>query len=394
MLLLITDTSGKSGSVALARADFSSEVVVIESVPLAGGMFSAQLVPQIAALLAKHGFSKTDIDAFVVVSGPGSFTGLRVGLAAIKALAEILGKPIVPVSLLEVIALSSGASGRVLALLDAGRGDAYAGAYEVSGDEAQLVREQLLARDEFLSAGREAVVATPDQALAGIVRAAGFSVVAVDFPGAEAIARLGWRKLQAGQTVTPEQLEANYIRRTDAEILAKHNSDSQGMAHSVNLRRATAADIASVADLERACPAAAHWTEAQYRQLLQAEAGSERFVLVAECSLPSAPGNAGDRSTPALLGFLVARHLAPEWELENIVVAPAARRRGIGQSLLDTLLAGARETNSSVVFLEVRESNAAARSLYEKAGFQPTGRRKLYYANPSEDAMLYRKSLL
>ena len=80
------------------------KVEVIEAVPLAGGTFSAQLVPQIAALLTKHGFSKTDIDAFVVVSGPGSFTGLRVGLAAIKALAEILAKPIVPVSLLEVVA--------------------------------------------------------------------------------------------------------------------------------------------------------------------------------------------------------------------------------------------------------------------------------------------------
>ncbi len=104
MLLLITDTSGRNGTVALARAAESDTVQVLEVVPLAGGMFSAQLVPQIAALLQNHGLSKTDIDAFVVVSGPGSFTGLRVGLAAIKALAEILQKPIVPVSLLELIA--------------------------------------------------------------------------------------------------------------------------------------------------------------------------------------------------------------------------------------------------------------------------------------------------
>ena len=124
MLLLITDTSGKHGSVALARASASpDEVKVIESVPLAGGTFSAQLVPQIAALLARHGFSKTDIGAFIVVSGPGSFTGLRVGLAAIKALAEILHKPIVPVSLLEVVAVASRVSGKLLAVLDAGRGE-------------------------------------------------------------------------------------------------------------------------------------------------------------------------------------------------------------------------------------------------------------------------------
>ena len=89
----------------------------------------------------------------------------------------------------------------------------------------------------------------------------------------------------------------------------------------------------------------------------------------------------------------MAQHLAPEWELENIVVAPAARRKGLGKRLLEALLAAARETNSRSVFLEVRASNAAARSLYEKAGFEPTGRRKSYYTNSAEDAVLYRLTL-
>src|SRR5271165_5015147 len=154
MLLLVTDTSGKSGTVALARADESSDpnkVQVIEESTLAGGMFSAQLVPQIAALLPKHGFGKADIGAFVVVSGPGSFTGLCVGLAAIKALAEILHKPIVPVSLLEVVAVASRASSKLLAVLDAGRGELYAAEYQVAGEAAQLLQERLLAKDEFLA---------------------------------------------------------------------------------------------------------------------------------------------------------------------------------------------------------------------------------------------------
>src|SRR5580658_577006 len=155
MLLLVTDTSGKSGTVALARAGErhlggaeqidaeQSDVEVIEVVPLAGGTFSAQLVPQIAALLQKHGFSKSDIGAFVVVSGPGSFTGLRVGLAAMKALAEILQKPIVPVSLLEMVALAGHRTNQtrstLLAALDAGRGDLYVGEYEVEGENSRLV---------------------------------------------------------------------------------------------------------------------------------------------------------------------------------------------------------------------------------------------------------------
>src|SRR5579859_6495321 len=158
MLLLVTDTSGKQGRVALARAAETGRVEVIEESPLAGGAFSAQLVPQIAALLSKHALSKADVDAFVVVSGPGSFTGLRVGLAAIKALAEILRKPIVPVSLLEVLALASGRQGKVSAVLDAGRGDVYFGLYEIMGKSVRVLGEQLLSKAEFLSAARDSIV--------------------------------------------------------------------------------------------------------------------------------------------------------------------------------------------------------------------------------------------
>jgi len=226
MLLLVTDTSGKHGSVALARAGESAkpdEVNVIESVPLVGGTFSAQLVPQISALLTKHQFHQADIGAFVVVSGPGSFTGLRVGLAAIKALAEILRKPIVPVSLLEVMASASGKSGDVLALLDAGRGEVYAGEYEVAGGAARLIEERLLTREELPAAAQGRGMITPDESLAANVRQAGLAADQVPYPDSEGIARLGWHKLRAGETVTPEQLEANYIRRSDAEIFAKPN---------------------------------------------------------------------------------------------------------------------------------------------------------------------------
>jgi len=144
-------------------------------------------------------------------------------------------------------------------------------------------------------------------------------------------------------------------------------------------------------DLERACVHAAHWNEQQYRQAFET-GGAERLVLVAETA-PHFTGAANTEAGSGLVGFLVARHLAPEWELENIVVAPTARRKGLGKRLLGALLTAARETDSSSVFLEVRESNPAARSLYEKAGFEQTGRRNSYYTNPPEDAVLYRLTL-
>ena len=156
------------------------------------------------------------------------------------------------------------------------------------------------------------------------------------------------------------------------------------------IRPATLADLAALIELDRACSTAAHWKEQQYRQALQPQPGdAHRVVIVADVA-PLASSDAALKATAEISGFLVARHLAPEWELENIVVAPTARRIGLGTRLLSALLMKARETDSEAVFLEVRESNAAARLLYEKTGFELTGRRKAYYTNPAEDAVLYR----
>jgi tRNA threonylcarbamoyladenosine biosynthesis protein TsaB len=239
MLLLAIDTSGKQGSIALARAEGmkspdrtsddlnNDELEIIEIAPLAGGTFSAQLIPQIATLLSSNGFDKSAIEAFAVVTGPGSFTGLRVGLAAVKALAEVLNKPIAPVSLLAVCADMSGTAGKIMPVLDAGRGDVYVGEYEIpaksgtSANNNDMPRESIMTRGEFLSHAQGRTIVTPDSVLADAVRQAGVQVTTLSPISAADVARLGWKKIRAGETVTPEQLEANYIRRTDAELLEK-----------------------------------------------------------------------------------------------------------------------------------------------------------------------------
>jgi tRNA threonylcarbamoyladenosine biosynthesis protein TsaB len=224
MLILAADTSGKQGSIALAHGLNNGQCDVIEVLPLAGGTFSAQLVPQIAALLSKHGFKKQDIDGFAVASGPGSFTGLRVGLAAIKGLAEILGKPIATVSMLEVVAIAGASKGRVLAVLDAGRGEVYAGRYDVSADRATMIEERLIPLQALPFADGGLTLVTSDKSIAETLRARGVTVAEVAVQQSDAVACLGWKKILAGETVSPEALEANYIRRSDAEIFSKSRS--------------------------------------------------------------------------------------------------------------------------------------------------------------------------
>jgi len=252
MLLLVTDTSGKDGFVGLVRTAEGADperVEVIDEVPLAGGTFSAQLVPQISGVLEKHGFRKTDIGAFIVVSGPGSFTGLRVGLAAMKALAEIMQKPIVPVSLPEALAPFSRSIAashdapsnmmlRYAVALDASRGEAFVGEYEISSEAScspKSTGESLLSLDNLaalLESGVVQWISTPDQtifdALRKRVSESKRRAVRRNLrrPRSAEVAILGVQKLRTGHTVSPEQLEANYIRRSDAEIFSKPPSGS------------------------------------------------------------------------------------------------------------------------------------------------------------------------
>ena len=111
MLIVAIDTSGRKGSVALCRGDADS-FEVLQLIPLEGGTYSARLMPTISSLLECNRFDKKDVDGFVVVSGPGSFTGLRVGLATVKGLCEVLQKPLAVVSMLEAVAVTYGSGWR------------------------------------------------------------------------------------------------------------------------------------------------------------------------------------------------------------------------------------------------------------------------------------------
>jgi ribosomal-protein-alanine N-acetyltransferase len=127
--------------------------------------------------------------------------------------------------------------------------------------------------------------------------------------------------------------------------------------------------------LEKHAVTAAHWTRQQYDAIFSQPSPRRLALLIEE--------------EPTVQGFLVGRALEGEWEIENIAVAGQARRRGLGTRLVGEFLDAARAQGAKSVFLEVRESNRAARSLYEKWGFLESGRRPRYYPGPEEDAIVY-----
>jgi len=139
----------------------------------------------------------------------------------------------------------------------------------------------------------------------------------------------------------------------------------------VAIRTAGLNDVPAILDLEQQAPGASHWTSGQYNKLL-----GSGVVLVAE--------EAGE-----LCGFIGAQVVAGEWEIENLVVAARVLRRGTASELMRELIRRAQNEAALAILLEVRESNLPARGLYEKHGFREVGRRRGYYADPAEDAILY-----
>jgi [ribosomal protein S18]-alanine N-acetyltransferase len=151
----------------------------------------------------------------------------------------------------------------------------------------------------------------------------------------------------------------------------------------------------ALADLQRCVEIAAHsvtaaqWNPAEYHKLFSTiEMDSQPQAAARIGGLPQSRTALVVEQDGRVVGFIVGQQLGDEWEIENIAVTGEARRCGLGSRLVGELLDLVRSRGGKSVFLEVRESNRAARSLYEKWAFIEVGRRKMYYQNPAEDALL------
>ncbi len=203
MLTLAADTTEADGSIALADETGVREEVLLH----APQGFSHVLFGEIEALLARQNVRLAEIELFAAAAGPGSFTGVRVGLAAIKGLAEVCGKRVVAVSNLEVLAQFGKSDARAV-VIDAHRGEVYAAVYDAGGNA--IVPEAVLPLEKFLPMLPHGPV---EWISAGPLPVSG-QVIQAPRALAGTIAKLATKR--ASQD--PAAIEAVYVRRSDAEI--------------------------------------------------------------------------------------------------------------------------------------------------------------------------------
>jgi tRNA threonylcarbamoyladenosine biosynthesis protein TsaB len=217
------DTCGPSGSVALGRL-VGEGLELLGQTELAGRSYSATLVAAVGELLKQNGMALRELSAIVVVNGPGSFTGVRVGLSAVKGLAEPFRIPVVVVSRLEVLASKAGTGS---AALDAHRREVFL-RMEVAGEKPRevLAGAAELAAMAAISGG----IAVCEDAAEETIRAAwsGAVVERVAAPTAADALKQAEPKIRAGMFVDLALLDGHYLRRSDAEIFGE---PVQALAH-------------------------------------------------------------------------------------------------------------------------------------------------------------------
>lgn len=217
-LILSLDTTHEFGSIALLEGREVLEEVLLHS----PDGFGQVLFGHIGRLLDRHNRRIDEFACFTAASGPGSFTGVRVGLACVKGLAEATGRKVVAVSNLEAIARFGSAAQRA-ALLDARRGEIYGAVYGAGGE---LLREPVVMRFpqwlESLPPGEIEFVATDFEPFRAALQGTRFETSRITTAPralAAAVGRIAYERWSAGLAVDPAAVDADYVRRSDAELL-------------------------------------------------------------------------------------------------------------------------------------------------------------------------------
>ena len=372
MKILAVDTSTSAATAAIME----DGRLISEYILNVSRAHSQKIMGIIDELFTKSGIKPSEIDLYACSAGPGSFTGLRIGASIIKGMAQTFNKPVVGVPTLDALACNLyNCTGLVCPMLDAQRGMVYSSLY--SWQAGSLVKLEdpgvILIEDLIKLVKDKAVPATflGDGALLfkknfgdGLEE---YHIAPADslLPRASSCAKIAMEMYDKGSFDTYNSFRLTYIRKSQAEVEYEKKQK-------IELQNMSLEDIDQVYEIEN-LSFTTPWSRESFKsELLQNDLA--RYLVAKVNGKVAAYG-----------GMWI---VLDEAHITNIAVHPEYRGRKIGETLVKALLRMAKENKAADITLEVRASNNAARKLYKKLGFKDGGRRKGYYEDTGEDAII------
>ena len=432
MKILAVDTTGASASVAVQDTEKGKNSEIFCETSCEEMNHLQALFPMTEKALGDAGISKKELELIAVSTGPGSFTGIRIGMAAARTMAQALGLPMAAVPTLESFVYAERTSAQaagsasvvVCPMLDARRKQVYAAAYIIEnaalgaeGGYREIVKAGAYDVDEFLALaaraaenehaalirmygdGSDSYASAVSEAASACSADIEYAPAASRYQSAENVLMMARAMAESGKTVSCSDVKPDYMRKSEAErkleagqlgkktgkkkVLKKQQPAAEdGMKipdadEPVTYRTAEAADVSAFAALDARCFSHA-WSEASFMGELD---GSKKSFYIA------AENSKGD-----IIGFAGAAYVVDEGEVNRVAVHPLYRGRGIADRMMDMLIEGSEAQGIVSLMLEVREANRSAIALYKSHGFNVEGKRDGYYAETGENALLMRRN--
>lgn len=371
MLILAIDTSSATATTALME----DGRLLAEFIQNSGKTHSQRLMLMVDDMLKSCGKKPQDIDLYACASGPGSFTGLRIGASAVKAMAQVFEKPIAAIPTLDALAYNLyHFDGCICPVLDAQRGTVYSALYKWEDNKLNKLEDYrvidakelvdklntLSQRVVLLGDGVEIVAKHIDSNSRIVIAPAGLLQ-----PRASSGAVIAQYMYQNGQVESCYSFRPIYIRKSQAEVEYEKKQE-------LKVRPMKLEDVDAVWEIEK-LSFRTPWSKEAFLQEMQTN-NTARYV-VAEL---------GDE----LVGYGGMWFIIDEAHITNIAVHPDYRKQKIGEKIVHAMIETARREGIGSLTLEVRVNNIAAINLYRKLGFEDAGIRKGYYTDTGEDALI------